>query len=162
MNAPRNGWSQATLATVRMHAEERSTRTASLVLAALSQERGRGRIPTPFEKFYDDACDAVRHLGRVAVALVESRDAAVFGDVVESAPAPANDGVQDVCTRDLPKALAVRGHDFPTGEAWGVLIGVARCQFCNVVARSEHFAPNASNDPADPIPPTQPSRETKT
>ena len=46
----------------------------------------------------------------------------------------------ELCSKGLPKALALHGHQFWAGS-WGVLIGVTRCAWCNVVASDCHFPP---------------------
>lgn len=61
-----------------------------------------------------------------------------------------DDIVEEYCSRDVPKALATSGHDFPVYGVCGVILGVTRCRWCNAAARTEHFDPSADPSPCLP------------
>lgn len=84
MNAPLKGWSTAALSTVRQYRD--GAIGPGQVLDVLARER----IPACLDYDYENASQHTRRLCEAAVALVEARDASVFGDAIESQPKPAN------------------------------------------------------------------------
>lgn len=85
MSSPRKGWSNSALETVRQY------RDGSVGPGQVLDVLARERIPMCLDYDYEIAAGHARRLCDAAVALVESRDAAVFGDVAETMPAQEND-----------------------------------------------------------------------